>query len=255
MRDTGTDVNRLAEVKHWLHRIYVATDDATLRQEDCRKAIQVAAMLEEIERAARLISNRSELVLVDAAAGKSYLGLLAAKLILEPLNRPARVIAIETDPQRVERSREGLKRLGTRVAVDLVGADVADPRAWPGQPSIVAALHACGPASDSIIDRAVEAGTRVLLLVPCCTSRQVPSFARADAAARRLRMPRQAPVRRRFLQAWVDAERTWRLEAAGYATEVVELVGPTVTPHNLLWRCRRTSRPSLSESRTPRAVP
>jgi hypothetical protein len=36
----------------------------------------------------------------------------------------------------------------------------------------------------------------------------------------------------------IDAERTWRLEAAGYETEVVEFVAPTVTPHNLLWRAR-----------------
>ena len=231
-----------------MHLIYVATDEGSLRQEDRKKAVQVAAMLQEIERAARLISNRSELVLVDAAAGKSYLGLLAAKLIFETLDRPVRVVAIEADLQRVEKSREGLERLETRVPVQILGSDVADFRAWPEQPSIVAALHACGPATDSIIDRAVEAGARVLLLVPCCTSRQVPSFARADAAAKRLRIPRQAPVRRRFLQAWVDAERTWRLEEAGYATEVVELVGPTVTPHNLLWRCRWTGRLSRSEA-------
>jgi short-subunit dehydrogenase involved in D-alanine esterification of teichoic acids len=41
----------------------------------------------------------------------------------------------------------------------------------------------------------------------------------------------------------VDAERTLRLEAAGYETEVVELVPPTVTPHNLVWRARRVGEP------------
>jgi hypothetical protein len=33
---------------------------------------------------------------------------------------------------------------------------------------------------------------------------------------------------------------TLYLEAAGYATEVVAFVPPTVTPHNLLWRARLT---------------
>jgi hypothetical protein len=51
-------------------------------------------------------------------------------------------------------------------------------------------------------------------------------------------------VRNRFVQAFVDAERTWRLEAEGYETEVVEFVGATVTPHNLLWRARRVQEPS-----------
>ena len=50
-------------------------------------------------------------------------------------------------------------------------------------------------------------------------------------------------MRRRFIQAMVDAERTRRLEAAGYETEVVEFVGATVTPHNLLWRARRVGEP------------
>ena len=50
-------------------------------------------------------------------------------------------------------------------------------------------------------------------------------------------------MRRRLVQALVDAERTWRLEAAGYETEVVELVSPSVTPHNLLWRARLVAEP------------
>jgi hypothetical protein len=48
----------------------------------------------------------------------------------------------------------------------------------------------------------------------------------------------------------VSAARTLRLEAAGYQTEVVELVPPTVTPHNLLWRARRVGEPvRMAEAR------
>jgi len=79
--------------------------------------------------------------------------------------------------------------------------------------------------------------------VPCCTGRTVVAAARAESRAARLGFPRHAPVRRRFIQAAVDAERTLRLEAAGYQTEVVEFVGATVTPHNLLWRARRVLEP------------
>jgi hypothetical protein len=72
----------------------------------------------------------------------------------------------------------------------------------------------------------------------------VPEVARAEGEARRLGIPPHAPVRRRFIQAMVDAERTWRLEAAGYETEVVEFVGATLTPHNLLWRSRLVKEPA-----------
>ena len=137
-----------------------------------------------------------------------------------------------------------MARLGTSIPIDCRAADVDEAEAWPAEPSIVTALHACGPAADAIIDRAVATRARELLLVPCCTSRGVDAAVRAEASAASFGIPRHAPVRRRFIQAMVDAERTWRLEAAGYETEVVEFVGATVTPHNLLWRARRVGEPT-----------
>jgi Methyltransferase domain len=234
---------RLSDVERWLDLLYIAAEGARLRTEDLRKAQEVTAMLDEVARAAALCSRRSPVVLVDAAAGKSYVGLLAAKLVLEPAGMPATVITIERDGARVEMSRRAIERLQAAVAIDCRVADVADPRAWPAAPSIVTALHACGAAADAVIERAVAVRARRLLLVPCCTSRAVEAAVRAEEQAEGAGIPRQAPVRRRFVQAMVDAERTWRLEAAGYETEVVEFVGATVTPHNLLWRSRLVGEP------------
>jgi len=230
----------VAQVERWLDRLFIAAEGATLRKEDRRKAIEIAAMLAEIEMAAQKLSRRSPITLVDAAAGKSYVGLLAARLIFEPAAREARVIAIEADSHRVESSRCAVGCLGSSVPIECRVGDVADAASWPRQqPSIVAALHACGPATDAVIEQGTRCRAKVLLVVPCCTGKSVAASARAIEAARRLDIPRQAPVRRRFIQAWVDAERTRTLEAAGYETEVVEFVPATVTPHNLLWRARR----------------
>jgi len=235
--------DRAAEVERWLDLLYVAAEGGGLRQEDRRKVLEVAAMIEEIERAVLRLASRSPLVLVDAAAGKSYVGLLAAKLLLEPMGRNASVVAIEHDARRMALSRRAVARLKTTIPITCQAADVADRSAWPKKPSIVAALHACGPAADAILERTIAAEAQMLLLVPCCTSRTVAAATRAEAHAARLGIPQHAPVRRRFIQAMVDAERTWVLEAAGYETEVVEFVGATVTPHNLLWRAHRVQEP------------
>lgn len=235
---------RLAEVARWLDRLYIAADGAGLREEDRRKAEEVAAILDEIERASARVSRRSPIALVDAAAGKSYVGLLAAKLVLEPAGRAASVVTIEREAARVALSRAAAARIETAVPIDCRQAEVSDPAAWPEGASLVVALHACGNAADEIIGQAIRTGARELLLAPCCTSRAVDAAARAEATAVRSAIPRHAPVRRRFIQAMVDAERTWRLEAAGYETEVVEFVGATVTPHNLLWRARRVGEPA-----------
>jgi hypothetical protein len=233
----------VADVERWLDRLYVAAEGAKLRQEDLRKAVEVAAMLEEIARAAARLSRARPISLVDAAAGKAYVGLLAAPLVFDPAGRAAEIVAIERDPRRADASRAAIARLGTQIPIACRAADVADPGAWPAAPDLVAALHACGPASDAVMDRAIAVGARTLLVVPCCTSALVPAAALADGRAAALGIPRQAPVRRRFIQAIVDAARTLRLEAAGYETEVVELVPATVTPHNLLWRARRVGEP------------
>jgi hypothetical protein len=228
----------LADVEDWLNRLYIAAEGAGLRREDKRKAREVAAMLEEVERAISSFARRSSILLVDAAAGKSYVGLLSAQLVLAAAGRRASVIAIEREPSRIAASQRAMERLSTSIPVECREAPVEAQATWPWQPSIITALHACGSAADAIIDRTIDCQARVLLLVPCCTSGAVTACSRAQTHAETLGIPLHAPVRRRFIQALVDAERTWRLEAAGYETEVVEFVAPTVTPHNLLYRAR-----------------
>jgi len=233
----------LTTVERWLDALYIGSPDATLRREDRRKAQEVFEMLREVEAMVRRTSTRQALSLVDAAAGKSYVGLLAAKLVMERLRCNASVVTIEADPRRVELARDAAVRLRSSVPIECRAGDASDDSIWPAEPSIVVALHACGPAADTIIDRAVGNRAGSLLLVPCCTGRTVAAAARAESRASQLGVPHHAPVRRRFIQAAVDAERTLRLEAAGYETEVVEFVAPTVTPHNLLWRARRVLEP------------
>jgi hypothetical protein len=95
------------------------------------------------------------------------------------------------------------------------------------------------------VDVVARAQPTWLLLVPCCygahprvgAEHAIPGQ-RAVAGLAPL-LPRQGLVGRRVAAGLIDAERTLRLEAAGYDTEVVEFCAPTITPHNLLWRGRR----------------
>ena len=216
-----------------LHALFVAADGTTLRREDLKKARETAALLDALGR----VVGPGKL-LVDAAAGKAYVGLLAVDLL-----GVDRLHAIERDPTRAARCREAIARLGSRARIDVVEADVADRAAWPPAPDVVVALHACGAASDAVADAAVAAGARWIFLVPCCYAAAVAFSPKATAIAERLGVPRQAEVRRRFIMSLIDSERTLRLEAAGWETTVVPLVPPTVTPHHLLWRARRVREP------------
>jgi len=234
----------LSAVQEALHRLYIEVPGAALRQEDRKKAAELVGLLAEIEPVVKGAKSDRPMHIVDAAAGKAYVGLLAAKFFLAGRRGRSRVTMIERDPARATVCREAARKIGMEnVDFAVVNSDVAAPAAWPDAPDLVVALHACGPAFDTIADRALASRARHLLLVPCCTSETVPAATMATRQAEKIGLPRHAEVRRRFIQAMVDAERTLLLEAAGYETHVVPFVAPTQTPHNLLWRARRVSEP------------
>jgi hypothetical protein len=232
----------LATIEAALHRLYIGAVGTSLRKEDRQKAREVTGFLGEIERA--LPAHRSPLTLVDAASGKACLGLLAAELLLGPRGQLGHVTLIERDRGQAARARLAARTVipdgsGCTVTEAEVGAAV-----WPTAPDLVVALHACGPASDAIIDQAVASRAVRLMLVPCCTSRQVAATALAVRRADELGLPRHAEVRRQFVEAMVAAERTLRLEAAGYKTTVCAFVPPTVSRYHLLWRAQRVCEPA-----------
>ena len=223
----------LSLVEAALKRFYLAADSA-LRREDLKKAREVTALLGELAR----IRPKRRGLLIDAAAGHGYVGLLAAELLGFD-----QVTLLESSPERLERAERVARAIG-RAGVEVKAGDVSSPTVWPNRCDVVVGLHACGAASDAILDRSLAAETRWLLLVPCCYGEAIPFFAAAGALADRTGIARQSEVRRRFVQAAIDSQRVLRLEAAGYEVTVVPLLPPTVTPHNLLFRCRRVMEPT-----------
>lgn len=239
----------LAEIETLLHAAWVVDPAAGLRADDRRKAAQLAALIPEILRL-RGGRGRGPGTLMDAAAGRGPVG-LAAALALRADARAWTVQCLERDAARVAVIDDAAGRLALSVR-GVCGA-VADPVLWPQKPDIVVALHACGGATDAILDQAARVEARSMLLVPCCYgAAQVhddgpyaPPRAQALASARAeaMGLPELALLRGRFARAIIDAERTLRLEAAGYQTEVVELFSAGISPFNLLWRARRVGEP------------
>lgn len=228
---------RLEEVERLLHALFIDAPGTALRDEDRTKAVEVAALLGELARVRRTGT------LVDVAAGKSAVGLLAVEhLGFEHL------VVLERDPARLAHCRHGVARLSRPARVELREGDLRDRALWPQKPGAVVALHACGPASDAVIDAAIASDASWLFLVPCCTSPEVPAWTLAEERAELLGIPTQSAVRTRFLEALIDAERVLRLEAAGWETTVVPFVAPTVTPRNQLFRARRLKEPRRMEA-------
>jgi len=233
-----------ARIEQAMHELFIAVPQATLRAEDRKKSCEMVGFLSEIERVVAELKKTRPLLLVDAACGKAPVALLAARLVLLPRFARLSLVAIERDPRVAERASAAAHRVVPGLELDVRVGDVGDPVLWPAEPDLVVALHACGTAADAIFTRAAHAKARHLLVVPCCTSEAMPAVQQARLAAEHLGIVRQAEVRRRWIQSWVDNLRTSTLEAAGYHVEVAAFVPPTVTPHNLVWRARRVGEPA-----------
>lgn len=234
----------LRDVEERLKSLYIAAPDTGLRKEELKKAQEVSALLAEME---RILAKRGEPILLDAACGKAYAGLLAAELIFARRRQAAHVILCDREPMQLERCKDAASRLGAHgITLELRLSEVGNPDAWPEKPDLVVALHACGRATDDVIDCSIGHGAKNLLVVPCCYGHGLPGDRLWRHHGEKLGIPRHAAIRTRFAQAIIDAERTLRLEAAGYETEVVELVSQRVTPHNLLFRSRRVGEPIRS---------
>lgn len=212
-----------------MHRLFIAAPDTSLRKEDEQKCKELAALLPW------LAKHRRGAHVVDAAAGKASVGLVAAALL--PIGR---LTVIERDVQRVAACRDAASRLERELVIDVREGDVGAAEAWPEGPDVVVALHACGPAADLVLEGAIRSRARSVLLVPCCYGETVRFRAAADKAIENMGFVADVLLRKRMTMSLVDLERKLRLEAAGFQTEAEELVAPTVTPHNLLLAGRRT---------------
>lgn len=224
------------DVRATVHRLFIATAGTSLRKEDEQKSRELAALL------GRLARLRKGAHLIDAAAGKASVGLVAAELL--PIGS---LTVLEREPRRVAACRAARARLTRSVPVDIRQADVADEHAWPDNPDAVVALHACGPAADHVIDQAIRVQARFVFVVPCCYSNALFFTARARELVRATGHGDDDLIDRRMRASFIDLERKLRLEAAGYDTEVDELVGATVTPHNLIFTGRRNAGSVRSE--------
>jgi hypothetical protein len=221
-----------AEVEETIRSLYL--DEGGLRDEDRKKAREVGALLEDLMRVVRRRDRR----IVELCAGHAYVSLVGARLA-----GFSNLWLVEREPARAERCRRIAAKL-PGATVEVRTGEVADLSLWPEEVDVVVALHACGAASDEVIDATIAAKARRLFLVPCCYTRELPAARRAAERADAMRLPSAAPIRTPFIESLVDSERVLRLEAAGYEVELVPFVPKSVTPHNLLFRARRVNEPN-----------
>jgi hypothetical protein len=228
-----------------LQDLHLLTRDGDLNADARRKVKQIRHLLTLLRPALDdVLARHAEPVIVDAGAGKSYLGFLLAATVIEPAGRGA-VWSIESRAELVADAEARARRLGATRMRFVAGAiaDVGGGAALPARLHLVTALHACDTASDDALLLAIRRGADHVAVVPCCqaeVARQLAARRPADEAAAALCAH---PWHRRELGSHLtNVIRALALEAHGYQVTVTELAGWEHSLKNELILGRRVAR-------------
>ncbi len=205
-----------------------------------RKLKQVAHFLRQLDAPlADLYARHDQPVVVDAAAGKSYLGLALFEVLMQPVGRGT-LMALESRPELVKRVREiAAEQNWTRVQA--VEGRIAEAP-LPERIHLMVALHACDTATDEALIAAVTRNADYIAVVPCCQAELYRQLGDASMPEP-WRLLWDHPLHRRELgAAFTNAIRASVLRCLGYEVTVTELADSEHSPKNELILGRRVGR-------------
>jgi hypothetical protein len=183
-----------------------------------------------------------DLRVVDFGSGRAYLTFALHDLLTRVHGRRVELLGLDLKPNVVAECEALARRLGAEGLRFELG-DIAD--ADLEGVDLVVSLHACDTAADVALERAVRAGAKVILAVPCCQHELLGQLSNDTLRP----LLRHGTLRERLVAEVTDAARARLLELAGYEVQVVEFVPLEHTPKNVLLRARRTKRPAHDRAR------
>src|ERR1700761_1873661 len=203
-----------------LKALHILTHNGGLNADSRGKLKQVQHLDQLIKPAIdAALKEKSDPVLSDLGAGKSYLGFVLYDLYFGQAGR-GKVIAVEARPELIKTAQKIATDSGFE-RMEFVTGQIAQSEV--GAVDIVTALHACDTATDEAILFALKHEAKYVALVPCC---QAELARELDGAKGALDQLWRHPIQRREFGAHLtNMLRRLYLEAHGYKVRVTELTG------------------------------
>ena len=218
-----------------LRALGLTTERGGASADSHRKIKQIAHLISLVEPGVLEILERSDApVLVDAAAGKAYVGLALYEVLLR--SSDATLVAVESRTELAERVRAIAGELAME-RVSVCASTIADAE-LPERVHHVFALHACDTATDEAIACGISRRADHIAVVPCCQAE----------VARQLKSVSPDPLfgcalhRREFGAHLTNVVRALALRACGYQVTVTELIGWEHSLKNEIIVARRVGR-------------
>ena len=180
-------------------------------------------------------SKDKPLSIVDLGCGHAYLT-FAAHQYLRSIGMSVHVTGIDVRPASRDRNNEIAAKLGITDTITFKAEEIASTTA--NRADVAIALHACDTATDDAIAWAVNGGSKLLLIAPCChhdIQKQIDAAPEPWGALTKFGL-----MKERLGDLLTDSFRAQLLRLVGYRVEVIEFIGGEHTPRNLMIRAVKT---------------
>lgn len=193
---------------------------------------QINRFLEIVSDVESRIVKGNDLYILDLCCGKSYLSFAVYYYFtkLKGCNVTMDCVDLKTDViQYCSEIAEKLNYLG----LHFIAGDIRD---FPIRrtPDLTVSLHACDIATDIVLAKGIDSGSRVILSTPCCHHEMMhqlkPTGNYTDF------LLEHSILKQKLADAATDALRCKVLEINGYDVTALELIDPEETPKNVLIR-------------------
>lgn len=199
---------------------------------------QINRFLEIVADVESSIVKDSDLYILDLCCGKSYLSfalyyyfnkIRGYNITMDCVDLKADVIAFCA----------GIAEQLNYTGLHFTASDIRD---FPIRrvPDLTVSLHACDIATDIVLAKGIDSGSRVILSTPCCHHEMMhqlkPTGNYTDF------LLEHSILKQKLADAATDALRCKVLEINGYEVTALELIDPEETPKNVLIRGVKRSK-------------
>lgn len=193
---------------------------------------QINRFLEMVADVEDHIVTGDELYILDLCCGKSYLSFAVYYYFTQIRHYRVTMDCVDLKQDVIAFCDNLAKKLNYK-GLHFIAGDI---RQFPIRrtPDLTVSLHACDIATDIVLAKGIDSGSRVILSTPCCHHEMMhqlkPQGKMSDF------LLEHSILKQKFADAATDALRCKVLEINGYDVQALELIDPEETPKNVLIR-------------------
>lgn len=193
---------------------------------------QINRFLELVADVEGSIISGEELYILDLCCGKSYLSFALYYYFTRIRGCKVVMDCVDLKTDVIEFCDAVAKKLGYTGLHFMAG----DIRSFQIRrtPDLTVSLHACDIATDIVLAKGIDSGSRVILSTPCCHHEMMHQLKLQGKTTDFLL--EHSILKQKFADAATDALRCKVLQIMGYEVAAMELIDPEETPKNVLIR-------------------